>query len=65
MVAICFQIDETAESVTIAAQIKELAEKLNIPTLDMSDWVIGDPGYLETDELINESIQEIQFRPRP
>lgn len=56
VVAIGFQDDDLDHTGQRFTAIKAIADAMNLPLLDMTDWEIGSPGYRETDEIVNELI---------
>lgn len=52
VVAIGFEANPDGSSSEAANAAQAAAETLSVPVLDMTGWTVGDPGYRETDEIV-------------
>lgn len=64
VVAIGFQDDDLDHTGERFTAIKAIADAMDLPLLDMTDWEISAPGYTETDEIVDELIgRTSNFKP--
>jgi hypothetical protein len=58
IVAIGYEDDDLHPDNAAKAAADAFSSLHGLPTLDMTGWQVGSPGYRETDELIDEAIAE-------
>jgi hypothetical protein len=56
-----FQSDLDTDDVRAEESARTFSNARSIPVLDMTDWVVGDPGVVETDEIIEEAVSEMSL----
>jgi len=68
VVAIGFEDDGKRSTKAVVESARGIAEERGLALIDMSGWRVGDPGVMETDEIVEEAMTaaaDVNRHPKP